>query len=673
MSKIKDLYDEIEDLNKKIEDESFNHQKRKYLIDNQIEHLEEEKKRAGFNKDPLSVQKFNSQMLQLKEDRNRDYLEEFKLQIKECQKQISDIIFDYYKNGTLIDEIFEIEDVSKSIQNELMDLSNFGKNTGYLFVDELRGEQNNWIYFNPIRDIKITEDTLKDLKYSIIKSGDSFLGFDSLLIEKTDKKDLIICQKLISEKINNLHDEYYVKTDETITFLKKYADKFTKPQIIGLNEFIKKHLKYYADFSYILDYNEEKFDESFYEEIYTGIIDSGIRQLDDATSFELMTIFDCFDEFSYNFSKNQIIQVYNFFRRYYVSHVYYNTFNEILEVNQDKFSEECLDEIYTGLFDEGIEDLKKSDLDSDTIFDIFSYFKIFMDKFTKEQLNLLCHIVLNNFNLYNFVEPFRDIVDFTMEKFNSSLSEKLYNDIITKRIEALKEIDNFSNISKKILNVLKDLDDKLEPNHLIDLCRVISNNPYIVGFSEDFEEILEDSCERLDRTVKYDVIYKRIIISRLDFLNVNDAGYVSRDLFKDLSYYSKYFANHVNRFCKIVVNNGYIDYYADDILDILSVNKKLLNEKNINLISKLRIDHKLDELENLTFGYTDAKNILGYLEDYSDEFTKKQITRLCHIVINNDQVYDCWICTDNLRNIISKNSYQIDSQLYEEVVQKNGL
>lgn len=672
MSKINDLYDEIDDLNKKMEAESFNHQKRKYIIDDQIEQLEEEKKRAGFNKDPLSVQKFHSQILQLKEDRNRDYLEEFKLRINDCQKQISDMIFDYYKKGILIDEIFEIEDVSKSIQNELMKSSNFGKNTGYLFVDELGGEADNWIYFNPIRDIKITADTLKDLKYNIVKSGDSFLGFDSLLIEKTDKKDLIICQKLIDEKIGCLHEDYHVKT-ETITFLKKYADKFTKPQIIALNEFIKKHLNYYADFSYILDYNEDKFDESFFEEIYNGIIDSGIERLEDATPFEFKIIFDCFDEFSYNFSKDQIVRVYDFLRNHYVSHVHYNTFNEILLVNRDKLSDEFLEEIYTGLIDEGLDDLKESDLDSKTIFDIFSYFKIFLDRFTKERLDLLFHIVVNNFNLYNFVKPFRDIVDFTMEKFDSSLSENIYNDIINKKIEALKEIAHFSN-SNRILNVLKDLDDKLEADHLINLNSIISHNPYIVGFSRDFEEILEDSFERLGGIVNHDVIHSEIISSRLDVLSSNDAKSVPEGLFKDLSFYAKYFDSYqINRFCKIVVNNDYIRYYDMDISDILSANKKLLSDRHRNLIYKLRIDHKLDELGSLNFGYTTAKEILGYLEDYCDKFTKEQITRLCHIAINNAQVYECWICTDRLRRIIFKNSYQIDQELYGEVVRKNGL
>lgn len=53
--------------------------------------------------------------------------------------------------------------------------------------------------------------------------------------------------------------------------------------------------------------------------------------------------------------------------------------------------------------------------------------------------------------------------------------------------------------------------------------------------------------------------------------------------------------------------------------------------------------------------------------------TKKQITRLYHIVINNNQIYECWTCTGRLRRIIFDKSYQIDSKLYDEVAEKNDF
>ena len=674
MSRINELYAEMDDLNKKINDEDFNYLKRRALIDDEIERLEGEKTRAGFNKDKLSVEKFQSQILQLKEDRKQDYLEDYKSQLTDCKKQISDIIFDYYKNGKVIEDIFKIEEVSYNIQHELLKSSNFGKNTGYLFVDEIDEGSDNWAYFNPVRDIEITSKTLKDLKYAIIKSGDDFLGFDSVLAERTHEKDLLICQGLIREAIDRLNDDYFYNNHEAINVLKRYANKFTEDQLLELYEFIKDNINYYADFNYILDYNEDEFDENFFNKIYAGIIDSGIGELEYAYSSEVNIIFECFEEYSYKFSKRQILKLYEFFSKHHVRHTYYDTFKGILEANMDKLDDGLLDEIYAGLIDDGIDELKRSDLDSVTILDIFNRLNIFADRLTREQSNMLIHIVLNNFNLYNFKEPFNDIVDFTMEKFNSTLSEKLYNDLIDKRLEALKEIDHFHNYSKKIISVLRDFADRLNEDWLIDLCNVISDNPYITGFSKDFEAILESTDESFEDLIDYGTICRKILNTRMDILTSSEPIQVSYDLFQDLRFYAnKFSSRQVNRFCRIVVNNDYTDYYAEDISAILSVNKKSLDGRNVDLIYEMRIDYNLDRLENLTFGFTTAKEILGHLEEYSNEFSKKQITRLCHIAINNSQVYECWICTGRLHRILSDNSYQIDSQLYDEVARKNGF
>ena len=60
MSTINELYLQIEELNKKIEDESQKRLKRKLMIEDEIKNLEEEKRRSGLHGDFQSVQKFNT-------------------------------------------------------------------------------------------------------------------------------------------------------------------------------------------------------------------------------------------------------------------------------------------------------------------------------------------------------------------------------------------------------------------------------------------------------------------------------------------------------------------------------------------------------------------------------------------------------------------------------------
>ena len=122
MSTINELCLQIEDLNKKIEDESRKRLKRKLLIEEEIEKLEEEKRRSGLHGDFQSVQKFNTQIKRLKHESAGGNVYEYESEIKVLKHELLDIIVDYYKKGHDIEDIFKIEDVSSNIQESWLNL-----------------------------------------------------------------------------------------------------------------------------------------------------------------------------------------------------------------------------------------------------------------------------------------------------------------------------------------------------------------------------------------------------------------------------------------------------------------------------------------------------------------------------------------------------------------------
>ena len=87
----------------------------------------------------------------------------------------------------------------------------------------------------------------------------------------------------------------------------------------------------------------------------------------------------------------------------------------------------------------------------------------------------------------------------------------------------------------------------------------------------------------------------------------------------------------------------------------------------------MRINVKLNKLNNITFGYRDARVVLEDLQSFADSFSESQLARLCNISITNDQVYNCDYCKSSLRRILSQNKDKIDTELYEETILKNNL
>lgn len=153
--------------------------------------------------------------------------------LKNNQKLITDEIVNYYKNGHTIDDIIEVEEIPQDILYEWFEFSDFGKDSGYLFVGYLFEDDDNWSYSNPINKVKFNSKTLDELKAKINENNEILLIFNQELADESEKRDLIIYQNIIDEKINYLKDSEYDGKSDILYDLKEFADKFNKSQSIA--------------------------------------------------------------------------------------------------------------------------------------------------------------------------------------------------------------------------------------------------------------------------------------------------------------------------------------------------------------------------------------------------------------------------------------------------------
>ena len=806
MSTVNELCFKIDDLNKKLEEEPRKIRKRKLIIKDKIRILEEEKKRSGLRGDTLSVQKFNTQIKKLKYESVGGKRDEYKSEIKVLKYELLNLIVEYHEKGHDIEDIFQIENVSQYIQDEWLNKCNFGKTTGFLFVDEINDENEyNWRYFNPIFDIEYKSKNLEDLEHQITSDEEVFLifnnnlanksknrelklyqikidayiselndcedisnilnslkefgdkfnekeiisiyeflledndnyklivdfndilevnlnkldnttldkiyqdiidaGLNQLNNEKDNNKDILGCLKefantfsekqIISlynffiKKIENykyFHDINYIlnnyedkilnkiyqciiddgikKFDEensyylryVVTCLENCSDYFSKSQIISLYESLDNY-QYYRDFYYILDKNIDKFDETFLNNLYNEIINKGINELENSKYSSNYQIFYCFKPISDKFSKNQIKRLYDYILEN-ISDI--DNFNTIFESNLDKFDQKFIDEIYSGLIDNGINKLKSLYLTNDERYKLFTYLNLYSSEFTPNQLNRLCDIVINDECCFN--EDFLLILE-----DNGRVDDEFYKNIINNRIKILKELDSKNNTSKYIIKDLKYLADKFSKIQIDKLTEVIISNTKICNYANDFEYILRINDEEDDE------IYEKIIDSRIACLNNIDSRPYSC-LFKDLDVFAYNFnENQLKALAKFIEDKTYLSCCGNDILNILFKNRNSFDDNIDEKIIEMRINLELNELNNISFDYRKARLILERLYNYSDNFNKSQLIRLCDISISNDQVYNCIYCKSSLRHILSENKDKIDKELYEKTFSINNL
>ena len=303
MSKINEIYQEINTLQQLLDNEPEYSKIRKLKIQAEIDELEDEKKHLGFKQDHSSIVQVNSKIKKLKHKTEIDYEKFFKSKIEKYQAEVLDIIVNYYSDGVTID------DISGDIDDEILDdwfgLSDFGKSTGYLFIQQILDEYN-WQYINPINGVSFKAVTFNELKDKIISANEVFLKFNQDLADKPKQRDLMICQSIIDNNLTRLSD--YSADDKIIfTNLKIHADKFSNNQIVKLCNIIfnKSNIDGCSkDFRYILEINNV--DEDFLVNTCRIIIENKLNYLKSNLN-EIGGVICDLNVYANEFSESQII------------------------------------------------------------------------------------------------------------------------------------------------------------------------------------------------------------------------------------------------------------------------------------------------------------------------------------------------------------------------------
>jgi len=84
-----------------------------------------------------------------------------------------------------------LKEVPQNIRDEWINSSNFGKDTGYLFVNPInKSNENNWEYYNPITGVKIEVKSISNLKLKINRYHENLIVFDDKLAKKSINRDI---------------------------------------------------------------------------------------------------------------------------------------------------------------------------------------------------------------------------------------------------------------------------------------------------------------------------------------------------------------------------------------------------------------------------------------------------------------------------------------------------
>ena len=233
MMKINDILNEIDKLNENIKKEKKESLRRNLQIDFKIKELEDERAKAGLRSDFSSVHMYNSKINSIKKKKTFNKISEYTKELKLSQKKLVAIIADYYKKGHEIGYIIEKEKIASDIADEWTGLSDFGINSGYLFVELVDEENVNWKYSNPVSGISFNTFTFDELKNKVNDNGEELFIFNHDLADKSDERDLEICRKIIDKKLCELDSLRfgYTKAKELLADMGPYADKFSGLQI----------------------------------------------------------------------------------------------------------------------------------------------------------------------------------------------------------------------------------------------------------------------------------------------------------------------------------------------------------------------------------------------------------------------------------------------------------
>ena len=428
MSTINELYLEIEDLKKQIDEEPRKRLKRKLIIESKIEELKEEKRRSGLHSDFASVQQYNTQIKKLEHELAGGNVYDYESEIKVLKRKISSILVDYFKNGYSLEDIFQMDNIHQNIQEEWLSKCNFGKTTGILFIDELDNDKNyNWRYCNPILEIEYESKTLDDLKYQIKSYNEVFLILDNTLANESHEKDLKLSQTKIDAHILDLKscDE----ASDIFKSLEIYKNRFSKTQINNLTEAIISNpniCNFAQSFKNILTSNNEENDE-----IYEKIIDSRINHLNKCDSSLYSNLFKDLNIFADKFNRNQINSFYNIIQDIKYFSCCYKFILNILK-NEPDLYEKFNGKINEMKIDAKLNELAEVDYDYRAARGILDELYIFYsDDFTETQLIKLCNIAIDNDQVYNCIYC-KSSLRYILTANKDKIDKKLYEETILK-------------------------------------------------------------------------------------------------------------------------------------------------------------------------------------------------------------------------------------------------
>lgn len=655
MSTINELYLEIEDLKKKIEEEPRKRLKRKFQIDDQIKKLEEEIRRSGLRGDLASVQQFRSQIKMLEHERAGGQAFDYESDLKASKHKLLNLLVDYYEKGHNIEDIFQIEDVSQKVQDDLLNKCNFGKATGFLFVDEINDDEDyNWRYYNPIYDIEYKSRTLDDLEYQIKSHDEVFLIFDNTLADKSRNRDFKLYQAQIDEYITDLKDCEDVA--DIFENLKEYKDKFSKKQIISLYEFLLEDTIDYeliVDFDEILKVNLDKIDADTQDKIYHDIIDIRIKRLNNPEKYNpdsytqtyfIRDIFDCLKKLSKRFGEKQIIGLYNFLTEKSGNYDYFYDVDYILEDYEDKT---FLNNIYQDIIDDGI--AKVNDSDNYYLNDIFKCLKEYSDYFSKSQIIKL----YNSLDDFKYFSTFNSILNRNKDKFDENELNNLYSEIIDKEIS---QMDNPEHSPyHQIFYSFDLLSDKFSK---VQIKRVYDCTLKNIEYANEFNTILLDNTDKFSQE-ELDEIYCGLIdngIEKLQNPNI-DQDEIS-DIFDYLNHYSfKFSSKQLQKLCDIVTNDiygfnkGFISILEDSDDEFSDVYKNIINQR-INTLKDIDSQNQV------------SKYLIKDLRYLSNKFNKTQLNKLTKVVISNPNICNF---ADDFIYILKANDEE-NSTTYEKII-----
>lgn len=630
MSEITELCNELKELQKKIKEEPRKRRVRNAQIDYEIRELENDRTRYGNKFDFQSVEKINLQINELKRERSIGKSNILKEDLKIHQNLLIDEIVNCYKNGYTIEDIIENEEISQDILDEWFEFSDFGKDSGYLFVGYLFEDDDNWSYSNPINKVKFNSKTLDELKAKINENNEILLIFNQELADESEKRDLIIYQNIIDEKINYLKDSEYDGKSDILNYLKEFVDKFNKLQITTLCDlFISDYYmsNYLNDFNYIFNANRDKIEFNFYK----NVIDISIEKLNDSDLIYLEkdNLFNNLKNYADKFSESQIKSFCDLFvSKYYVK----DYLDEFDYITSDTLS----NEIYSKIIDDRLSKLKNSDSYYSHVTDDFEDLKIFADKFSESQYKSFCDLFLSKYHVHKYLTEFNHVRGVNKEKFGDNVYE-----IINYRLNDL----DYWNIKD-----LKKLANDFSEKQIRHLCDLLVSNTDTYGYLDDLMGILKVNEDKF--VIGFDELYNKSIEKRLMLLTSSDLDddCISH-IFDDLKYCSAYFiSDQLEKLYDLMINR-------DNLQDYFNIFNNILTKNNYSFDYVKFIDSRLQILRNIDSDY-DGGAIVHSLKELVVHITKRQLNQLIHIILDNNGIYNF---SSDFKYILDYNSDKLNN------------